>query len=472
VQYAQQLTATGGTAPYTWSLAGGVLPGAPGELTLAPSGLLSGTSSIEDAQEFVVKVTDANGSVDTKSICLHLLAAPDANISTRTLNSPDGPTLGDLITTILGGGVAYSNVTITGPSAAAGTFQGGTNALGFDTGIVLSSGAVANLGSANTADNITTAFGGAGDGTLDALSGKVTRDAMVIEFDFVPTTDQITFDYVFGSDEYNEYVNTDFNDVFAFVVNGVNYARVPGTATPVAINTINGGNPYNPLGPTATNPSFFRNNDLSDGGGLVPIESDGVTVVLTLAAPVIPNVTNHIKLAIADATDFSFDSWVFIKGGSFRAVENCSNGVDDDNDDRIDAADPDCVCQDVHPPVVIIGGGAAPHAISAEGQPAARRHVNGPGASVSAGNQEAAGSASSAASDLLIAQPFPAGTSRHPLTGISLLPLGDGFRRTGVFHGTAGDSTEPVPVPEVPPDWGLQYPVGAALEERPAASRR
>src|SRR6185503_16062787 len=70
--------------------------------------------------------------------------------------------------------------------------------------------------------------------------------------------------------------------------------------------------------------------------------------VLTLTANVTPNVAHHMKLAIADAQDFSFDSWVYIEGGSFHAVENCTNGVDDDDDGLVDAADPDCqVCQEV-----------------------------------------------------------------------------------------------------------------------------
>ena len=291
-------------------------------------------------------------------------------ISTRTLNSPGGPTLTDLITTILGTGVTYSNVTITGATAAAGTFQGGTNAVGFDTGIVLSSGQVAQLTGANTEDAKTTQFTTAGDATLNALSGKVTLDASVIEFDFVPSTDKIKFEYVFGSDEYNEFVNSNFNDVFAFVVNGVNYALIPGTSTPVAINTVNGGNP---LGVGATNPSFYRDNDRVpvNPAATIPIEADGLTVVLTLEAPVNPGVPNHIKLAIADATDRSLDSWVFIKGGSFKAVENCTNGIDDDNDGLVDAADPDCVCQVGAPEVIILeaelAGGAGSKAPIFEG---------------------------------------------------------------------------------------------------------
>ena len=164
---------------------------------------------------------------------------------------------------------------------------------------------------------------------------------------------------MFASDEDNEFVNSPFNDVFAFVVNGVNYARLPGTTTPVAINTVNGGNP---LGTGATNPSFYRTTTGSrTPAATIPIEADGLTVVLTLEAPVNPGVPNQIKLAIADASDRNLDSWVFIKGGSFKAVENCTNGIDDDSDGKVDAADPDCVCQVGAPEVILdadLAGGA------------------------------------------------------------------------------------------------------------------
>ena len=161
----------------------------------------------------------------------------------------------------------------------------------------------------------------------------------------MPTGNQVSFRYVFASEEYNEFVATAFNDVFAFYIQGPfdevgrNWALVPGTDLPVAINTINGGRTF---GTNASNPELFRNNDLQDGGGTIDIEADGLTVVLTLTATVTPGATHHMKLAIGDAGDRSLDSWVFIEGGSFHAVENCTNGVDDDGDGMVDGNDPDC----------------------------------------------------------------------------------------------------------------------------------
>jgi hypothetical protein len=74
----------------------------------------------------------------------------------------------------------------------------------------------------NTFSNITTYNGQPGDSDLDSLiPGFATFDATVLEFDFVPSTSVISFQYVFGSEEYNEFVNSAQNNVFGFFVNGV-----------------------------------------------------------------------------------------------------------------------------------------------------------------------------------------------------------------------------------------------------------
>ena len=94
--------------------------------------------------------------------------------------------------------------------------------IGFDSGVILSSGCVANVVGPNSIDDVTCENGTPGDADLDALAAFPTFDAAVLELDFVPTSDAVVFQYVFASDEYNEYVNTEFNDVFAFLINGAN----------------------------------------------------------------------------------------------------------------------------------------------------------------------------------------------------------------------------------------------------------
>jgi hypothetical protein len=224
----------------------------------------------------------------------------------------------DLVDSLVDDGVSVSNVTYVGDDVAAGTFSGALPVLGaFDSGVILSSGDVSFVAGPNQLPSVTGQNATAGDVQLTALSGNPTFDAAVLEFDFVPPSDTVVFRFVFASDEYQEFANTQFNDVFAFYVNGVNCAVVPSTSTPISINTINNGNQGGAGSPTPVNPTLYRNNDFTFPPA-VPLdtEMDGLTVTLTCLAAVNEGVNNHIKLAIADARDDAYDSVVFIAANS------------------------------------------------------------------------------------------------------------------------------------------------------------
>jgi len=120
----------------------------------------------------------------------------------------------------------------------------------------------------------------------------------------VPTSNSISLSYVFSSEEYNEYVGSSYNDVFGFFVNGTNCALVNGT--PVSINNINAG----------SNATLYIDNT----AGTLDTEMDGLTTVLKCNAVVNAGVSNHIKLAIADVSDGSYDSAVFILANSIGTV--------------------------------------------------------------------------------------------------------------------------------------------------------
>ena len=229
----------------------------------------------------------------------------------------DGATAEELVDTLLGGGITVENVSYVGDPAAAGTFSG-MDAVGFGSGLVLSTGQAIDVVGPNDDTGFTTEFGTPGDADLDAIvTPLTTEDAAVLEFDFTPTTSDVSFRYVFASEEYNEYVNSEFNDVFAFFVNGQNCALVPETTTAVSVNTVNGGNPF---GTDATNPSFYRNNDTTDPGpATIDTEMDGLTTVFTCNATVNAGETNHLKLAIADTSDQELDTAVFLEALSFQA---------------------------------------------------------------------------------------------------------------------------------------------------------
>jgi len=251
--------------------------------------------------------------------------SPLAPTALVTTDLSQGVTATDLVNALLGPGFTAQQIQYSGALTAAGTFTGGTGILGFESGIILGSGCISNVVGPNVSDSISCDLALPGDPALGTLSGFMTFDATVLEFDFEPDNWDATtllFSYVFTSDEYNEYVFTQYNDVFAFWVNGVNCALVPGLGPApdaVTINSINGDNPFG--GPNARNPLLYRNNDLDDGGGSIDTEMDGLTVVLSCQAPILPRTTNHIRLAIADASDGIFDSNVMIRAQSFASTD-------------------------------------------------------------------------------------------------------------------------------------------------------
>ncbi|MFN6115212.1 MAG: choice-of-anchor L domain-containing protein, partial [Flavobacteriales bacterium] len=149
----------------------------------------------------------------------------------------------------------------------------------------------------------------------------------VLEFDFVTTGDSIKFRYVFGSEEYPEFVCS-FNDAFGFFLSGpgitgpytnsaINIALLPDGVTPVTIDNVNNGDNNNPNDPfcPAVNPQYYVDN-----GTGTTVVYDGFTVVLEAKRQVECGQTYHIKLAIGDALDQAYDSGVFLEAGSFTST--------------------------------------------------------------------------------------------------------------------------------------------------------
>jgi trimeric autotransporter adhesin len=233
----------------------------------------------------------------------------------------EGVTPATLAQSLVGSGVTISNVTYTGVAQAGGTFSGGQSIIGFDSGVILSNGAVANVVGPNCSTGISADNGVGGDTDLQSLlppNAPATTDAAVLEFDFVPVGDTLDFKYVFASDEYTEEVGF-YDDVFGFFVNGANAALIPGTTTPVSVNTINNGNSQDSAIPIS-NPQYFIDNDIQyPSTAPINTEMDGLTVVLSVTVPVNQGVTNHIKLAIADTGDHIYDSNVFLASGSINS---------------------------------------------------------------------------------------------------------------------------------------------------------
>jgi len=232
-----------------------------------------------------------------------------------------------LVQSLIGQGVSFSNVTYDGNTNAIGAFSNGSSTnLGLDGGVVLSSGNVMDV--PNPASILLSSNNGQpGDPDLNILAGVNTYDAAVLEFDFIPVGDSLYFEYVFGSEEYPEYVGASFYDVFGFYITGPkpdgaqyqheNVALVPGTQSPISVNTIN----------HQTNPQYYIDNQ----NGLT-IGYDGFTVILQIALAVVPFQSYHIKIAIADGMDQIYDSGVFLGANSFRSPSSYFPLVEDEKE--------------------------------------------------------------------------------------------------------------------------------------------
>ena len=266
---------------------------------------------------------------------------------------------------LLGEGVTATNISFEGSMEQFGYMTGGLdNGFPIEGGLILSSG--------NAADAFCAGQGCIGcngptptDPDLLEIANDVpplidqaftvgsVNDLCVIEFDFDPAGDFVSFNYIFGSEEYEAFENTQYNDIFAFFLSGagitgqynapvgfpgqaINIATVPGSdpELPITISSVNG----------TINPEFYVLNDNDD------ICMNGYTTVLTAVYPVICGETYHIKLAIGDGSDTILDSVVILEEGSFgspipttyesQAAPRCD--PDPDDDDVIYCAWEDC----------------------------------------------------------------------------------------------------------------------------------
>ncbi len=231
------------------------------------------------------------------------------------INSP--PLIADtLVSRLSGEGIEFSNANIFCDDGGAGyffSFSGSPLGFPLQSGIVLTSGSTAVTFSPNTSESAS-ASGGPGYAPLEDLPDifNGTFNACVLEFDFVPLGNEVSLEYIFGSEEYPEWVGSSFADVMAiFIQGGVEYpentniALVPGTEdTPVRITNLN-SNAFSGL--------------FIDNTGGEAIQYDGYTVPLTAKASVTPCKSYHLILAVADVSDAIYDSGVFFAEDSFQS---------------------------------------------------------------------------------------------------------------------------------------------------------
>lgn len=231
--------------------------------------------------------------------------------------------------------VNITNVSYTGNGDGLAFFEGANTNIGIPAGILLSTGNVFDAVGPNDMPGTSGQSLFTGEPDLEAISSSNVFDSAILEFDISSTLDTLLFSYVFGSEEYPEFNCSVFNDVFGFFVSGSgingpfsnnaeNIALVPGTNSFVAINSINSGTIE--IGSieecTEPNGSLENGQFYVDNENGIHLQADGFTTPLPAPFTIVPGETYHIKLAIADVGDSSFDSSVFIGIESLNGEPN------------------------------------------------------------------------------------------------------------------------------------------------------
>ncbi|CAM3550727.1 T9SS type B sorting domain-containing protein [Zobellia roscoffensis] len=197
-----------------------------------------------------------------------------------------------------------------------GYFKANDSGFPFEEGIVLSTGRAKLAEGPNNDIHDGGSENWPGDADLRSITGSdALYNASYIQFDFVPHTNHISFNFLFASEEYQENFQCTFGDVFAFILTdaqgiSTNLAVIPNNKLPVSVTTIRPG-VEGECG--ARNITYF---DKINGLGSA-ISFHGQTTSLTAESPVVPNSSYTIKLVIADNRDSKVDSAVFLEAGSF-----------------------------------------------------------------------------------------------------------------------------------------------------------
>lgn len=286
-----------------------------------------------------------------------------AQITIKTISPTQNPLADSLVRPLVGHGISLFNIQSNlKPSAKTlGTFKN-AGSFPLKSGLVLSTGIVDSIARLNRTRKVSTRQ----DLSADTLAGFSTGRQLLqsylyknsnpaapmrateissVAFDFIPGGDSLRFRYLFASEEYPEFVCSQFNDIFGFYIKGPgiqgdslfagtnlagyrNLAVLPQNHFPVSINTVNSGQPGS--NGQSENCQFSAEGisrfELNLPGQNSPFQNfafDGITKVLEAKSAVQACQTYSLILVIADVGDRIFDSGVFVEMGSFSSGLLC-----------------------------------------------------------------------------------------------------------------------------------------------------
>lgn len=266
---------------------------------------------------------------------------------------------------MLGEGVPYSNVMSNGNPGtyvlpSFGEFHCLHCAIQIEHGVLMSTGqvAIAEGPNNNTYANDPIEESGE-DADLSSIAQDLQinelNDVTIIEFDFVAINDQLEFQIVWASEEYDSFANSAYNDICGIFLSGegidgpyqnnaINLALVPGTNLPITVKNINNG--AGNEGPCQNCELYhqYMNNSYQSAFYWDPFfantyysQYNGWTSPINIQHTLVCGSTYHIKMAIADANDESGDSALFIRekllthDDEIEVISTLLNGTDNEH---------------------------------------------------------------------------------------------------------------------------------------------
>ncbi|MFZ6051811.1 choice-of-anchor L domain-containing protein, partial [Halocola ammonii] len=289
-----------------------------------------------------------------------------ASISFGQLTTDESLPPEEIVQGFFDSGLMITNVEFNGEPEQLGNFDCQNCGIGLTDGFIITNGSVENAEGPNDGPGASHSASMENFYEEDLLTiypemSLVINDVTTLEFDFVAAGDSVWFDYVFASEEYNEYIDSSgfaVSDPFGVFVSGPgidgqfsnggkNIALIPGTDDYVQIENLNNGENNN--GP-CVNCEYFITNP-ADPDDPESVQYDGYSTVLTAGIGGLQaGETYHMKIAIADVYDNSYDTGIFFGNQSLHSNKkfvSFHNG-----EEEITESNPISVCQTAYLEVV------------------------------------------------------------------------------------------------------------------------
>ncbi|MBT6486165.1 MAG: hypothetical protein HOK71_16080, partial [Planctomycetaceae bacterium] len=223
-----------------------------------------------------------------------------------------------------------------GDSLSMGVFTNGSDSgLPMNSGLLFTSGKVVDAIGPNDRPDTSTDWNNPGHELLDDLTGMATNDASGLEIIFSPKENVwLSFDHLFGSEEFDEYVGSEYNDgagIFLatmklpskdpsfdeFIPDAQNIAEILGGIIPT-VNTLAGVDANGNVSGKAYDPNHID--------GDMNWEYDGSSVLTTSGVQLQSGRIYYVGMMVADASDGIFDSALAVSLDPFLNMPVAENG--------------------------------------------------------------------------------------------------------------------------------------------------